>query len=94
MGYWLRYNKRKSLVSNWRIISYVNGLKETKFKVQYKGYFGIWHTHKLMMGYDGSSYTVWYGTYEDAKQFIDASVLNHQKEIIRLNVAVGVIEFL
>jgi hypothetical protein len=93
MGYWKRYHKRKSLVTNWRIVRYLNGMSETKFKVQYKGYFGFWITHKMMMGYDGSHYTVWYDSYTDARKFIDTSILHHKNEFIRSDVDVDIINF-
>jgi viroplasmin and RNaseH domain-containing protein len=48
----------------------------------------------MMMGYDGSNYTVWFHTYEEAKEFVDKSVLNNQQALIRLKVDVATIEFL
>jgi|TARA_R110002094_G_scaffold43770_1_gene55818 hypothetical protein len=94
MGYWSRHYKRKSLVTNWRIVRHLNAMDEAKFKVQHKGFFGGWITHKMMMGYDGSNYTVWFHTYEEAKEFVDKSVLNNQQALIRLKVDVATIEFL
>ena len=93
MGYYKRYYKRKTISSNWRIVRHLNGMSETKFKVQYKGFFGFWITHKVMMGYDGSNYTVWYDTYSDAKNFIEDSIERYKLALIREDVQVDVIDF-